>query len=318
VSARSVLVTGAAGFVGRSLARGLRERGHEVAGCGLEPALPEGLSVRAWFVADVEKPESLAAAVRGARPDWVVHLAGQASAGRSFEAPEETFRVNALGTWHLLEAVRAEAPRARVLVVGSGEAYGPQPAGSRVTEDAPFQPVSPYALSKAAADALARAHAARYDLDVVRTRSFSHTGPGQAPRFVIPSWAQQIAAIESGAGEPVLRVGNIEVTRDISHVDDVVGAYVALLERGEAGAAYNVCSGQAVTLTDVAARLTAMARTRIRVEVDRDRVRPADVPYLVGDPSKLVADTGWAAERTLDQALAAVLERWRSEVGGGR
>lgn len=318
MKAPRVFVTGAGGFVGRRLAALLGERGSEVLGCGLEDAPPAGLDVVRWFVADVSDPESLKAVVAAAKPRWVVHLAGQASAGRSFDAPEETFRVNTLGTWHLLEAVRTSAPKARTLVIGSGEAYGPQPEGSLVGEDAAFRPVSPYALSKAAADALAQAHAEKHGLDVVRTRSFSHTGPGQAPGFVIPSWARQIAAIELGASEPVLKVGNLEVTRDISHVDDIVRGYAALLERGRRGAAYNVCRGEGVELAEVARRLTAMSRVPVRIEVDPGRVRPADVPYLVGDPARIAADTGWGAQCTLDETLAAVLDHGRSEAGSGR
>lgn len=312
MSTKRVLITGAAGFVGRRLAEVLKSAGHVVVGCGQESAPPEGLALDGWSTADVREPDPMRAAVAAARPGWIVHLAGQASAGKSFGAPTETFRINALGTWNLLEAVRQESPTARTLVIGSGEIYGPQPEGSRVSEDAPFRPVSPYALSKAAADALASAQVQGHGLDVIRTRSFSHTGPGQAPNFVIPSWAKQIAAIERGAGEPVLHVGNLEVTRDIAHVDDIVDAYVALLERGQSGQAYNVCSGRGVRLTEVAEMLTGLATCEVEIRVDPERVRPADVEYLVGDPARIQADTGWAPTRTLEQALGAVLDRWRA------
>lgn len=310
-----VLVTGAGGFVGVHLARALAARGASVVGLGPEPAAPAGAPFAGWRVADACDPEGMAAALAAERPDAIVHLAGQSSAARSFEDPVGTFRLNVLGTWGVLEAVRRAAPGARVLAVGSSEAYGPQPEGTRVAEDAPFRPVSPYALSKATSDALAEAFAAAHGLDVVRTRSFAHAGPGQAPRFALPSWAAQIAAAERGAGEPVVRVGNLEVTRDLTDVRDVAAAYAALLERGRRGTAYNVGCGEGVRLDEVLRRLAALARVPVRVETDAARVRPADVPWLVADVSRIAADTGWRAEIALGETLAAVLEDARSAAG---
>ena len=310
MTGRTILVTGVSGFVGPHLARALTAAGARVAGLGLEPESPPGLPLDGWHTADLGDAPAVTDAVARARPDAVVHLAGQSSAARSFADPDGTFRANASGTANLLEAVRAGAPSARVLVVGSGESYGPQPEGSRVGEDAPFAPVSPYAASKAEADRLAADAAAR-GLDVVRVRAFSHTGPGQSPVFVVPGWAQQVAAIEAGRSEPVLEVGNLEVTRDLSDVRDVVGAYVALLERGERGVAYNVCRGEGVRLTDVVRRLVALAKVPVRVETDLARMRPADVPWLVGDPARIARDTGWRAAIPLERTLADVLEEWR-------
>jgi GDP-4-dehydro-6-deoxy-D-mannose reductase len=310
------LVTGVSGFVGSYLSRALNERGARVHGSGIGPP-PETLSLEAWHAADLTSLEELVAVTAKARPDVVVHLAGQSSAAQSFRQPVETFRINALGTWHLLEAVRREVPRARVLVVGSGEVYGPQPTGSRTNEEAPLRPVSPYALSKAAADLFAEVAVSAHGLDVVRTRSFAHTGPGQAPHFAIPSWAQQIAAIEAGEGEPLLRVGNLEITRDLCDVRDVVLGYVALLERGHAGAAYNVCRGVAVQLWEVVRFLVARARVPVRIEADPGRARPGDVPYLVGDPTAIERDTGWRTEIDLERTLEEVLKEWRAKFRGG-
>jgi GDP-4-dehydro-6-deoxy-D-mannose reductase len=308
-----VLVTGANGFVGPWLARALADRGARVHGLGLDggPATP----LASWHAADLADEAALERAVATVAPRAIVHLAGQSSAGRSFEQPLESFEINALGTWRLLEAARRAAPGARILVIGTGEVYGPQPAGSRVAESAPFEPVSPYALSKAAADAFAEVASRKHGLDVVRVRAFSHIGAGQRPSFVVPSWAQQIAAIERGAAAPVLRVGNLEVVRDISDVADVARAYVALLEAGRSGAAYNVCRGEGVALSDLARRLVALARVPVGIEPDPARMRPADVPYLVGDPAAIAADTGWRAEIPLDTTLERVLEDWRGRSG---
>lgn len=305
-----VLVTGAGGFVGPHLVAALVAQGATVRGAGLG-APPEGTPVTGWHEADLAVGEQATAAVAAAPVDAVVHLAGQSSAARSFEAPEETFRANVTGTWTLLEAVRTHAPRARVLVVGTSEVYGPIAPGTRAAEDAPYAPVSPYALSKAAAEQVARAFHDTHALDVVCARPFGHTGPGQSPRFVVPSFAQQVAAIEAGRAEPVLRVGNLEVTRDLSDVRDIVEGYVALLERGRSGGVYNLCRGEGVALRDVVARLAAMARVEVRIEVDPARLRPADTPWLVGDPALAERETGWRVRRELERTLADVLEEWR-------
>lgn len=306
-----VLVTGVSGFVGRHLAPALAAAGHEVHGLGVQPP-PAGLPLASSRTADLTRIGELEAALAAVQPDAIVNLAGQASAGQSFADPAETFRVNTAGALTLLEAVRRAAPRARVLLVGSGEVYGSQPAGTRVAESAPFAPLSPYALSKAAADLAGAAFAEAHGLDVVRTRSFAHTGPGQDDRFVLPSFAKQIAALEGGSDEPVLRVGNLDVVRDVSDVRDVAAAYVALLERGARGAAYNVCRGEGVKLSDVAARMVAKARRPLRIEVDPARVRPVDVPYLVGDPGALAAATGLAPAFALDRTIDDVIDFWRS------
>jgi GDP-4-dehydro-6-deoxy-D-mannose reductase len=308
---RTVLVTGANGFVGPHLVRALAASGARVRGCGVGDP-PAGAPLDSWHPFDLFDPASAQAAIGAARPDAVVHLAGQASAAVSFRDPEGTFRANATGAWHVAEAVRRQAPSARLLLVSTSEVYGPRPAGSRVAEDAPFAPVSPYAMSKAAAETLVGSHARVHGLDLVVARAFGHIGPGQSPRFVVPGWAEQIAAIEAGRAEPVLRVGNLEVTRDLSDVRDIVSAYVALLDRGARLGVYNVCRGEGIALADLLARLVARARVPVRVETDPDRLRPADLPWLVGDPSALTSLTGWSASIPLDRALDDVLDEWRA------
>lgn len=306
-----VLVTGAGGFVGPHLVAALRAKGASVRGAGLGAA-PAGVALDSWHEADLADLEQARAAIAAETPDAIVHLAGQSSAARSFEAPEETFRANVSGTWALLEAVRAHAPAARVLVAGTSEVYGPLAPGTRAAEDLSFAPVSPYALSKAAAEEVARAYAAAHGLDVVRARPFGHTGPGQTDRFVVPTFAKQLVAIERGAAEPVLRVGNLDVTRDLSDVRDIVQGYVALLEHGVRGEVYNLCRGEGVNLRDLVAELVAMAKAEVRIEVDPARLRPADMPWLVGDPARTTQATGWKVERRLKATLQDVLEDWRA------
>ena len=289
-----VLVTGGHGFVGTWLRAHLEDAGDEVIAPG------EGF--------DVTEPASVHEALAAARPEAVYHLAGLAHVGRSWDEPEEFFRVNATGTLHVLEGARRCSPVPRVLVVSSAEVYGAVKVEEvPLAESAPLRPVSPYAASKAAAELLAvYAHLGR-DVPTVRARPFNHIGPGQSPHFVVPALATRIKeAVATGRNR--LAVGNLSPRRDLTDVRDVVRAYRLLVERGEPGEAYNVCSGRGVVVEDVVHRLMALAGADLDVVADPDLVRPVDVPVLVGDPSRLRAATGWAPRIALDDTLRAVLE----------
>jgi GDP-4-dehydro-6-deoxy-D-mannose reductase len=300
-----VLVTGGTGFVGRHLIGEIRRRGLRVAATGLVAA--EG----ADGPVDVRDPEAVRDMVRGARPDAVVHLAAQSSAAVSFRAPQETFEVNVLGTLNVLAAVRELAPRARLLIVTSAELYGPSTPDLPHRETSPMNPRSPYGASKAAQDLLAAMAGEAYGLDVVRARPFSHTGPGQHERFALPAFATQIAAIERGEREPVLRVGDLTVVRDYLDVRDVVRAYADLLEKGQAREAYNVAGGRGWPLRELVEKLTANSQVRVAIEEDPGRLRPADLPHLVGDAAKLTGETGFHPTIEIERTLADLLEEVR-------
>jgi GDP-4-dehydro-6-deoxy-D-mannose reductase len=294
-----VLVTGAEGFVGRRLVPHLRALGCAVEGFDQE--------------LDVADAGAVAARVAACAPEAIVHLAARSSVAESFAEQAEVYRVNFLGARAVLAAARERAPRARVLLVGSGEVYGPgAPGAPGFDESAPLRPGSPYARAKAAADLLGAGFAAA-GLDVVRVRPFPHTGPGQSDRFAAASFARQIAEAELGRRPPRVRVGNHAAVRDYLDVDDVVEAYARLLDPGTAPGVYNVASGAGVALRDVLASLLRHARVRAEVEVDPARVRPADA--LVGDAARLARATGWAARRRLDETLARLLDDWRARLG---
>lgn len=291
-------VTGASGFVGTWLHAHLAECGDEV--------------VAAHHDVDVTEPGAIADAIAGARPDAVYHLAGLAHVGRSWEQPAEYFRVNALGTVHVLEAARRCRPEPRVLVVSSAEVYGTvRPEQLPVAEDEPLRPVSPYAASKAAAEQVALQAHLGHGSPVVRARPFNHAGPGQAPSFVVPAFARRIvAARREGSGE--LRVGNLSAHRDLTDVRDVVRAYRLLVEHGEPGEAYNVCSGRAVSVEAVVRRMLALAGADLELREDPELLRPVDVPVLRGDPSRLRRATGWEPRVALDDTLRDVLDEARA------
>jgi GDP-4-dehydro-6-deoxy-D-mannose reductase len=221
--------------------------------------------------------------------------------------------VNVGGLLALLGAVRAEVPKARVLAVGSADVYGAvERRELPVREETPFRPVSVYGASKAAADVTAAQWARAYGLDVVRARPFNHTGPGQDPAFVCSALARQVASIEAGTQEPVLRVGNVDPVRDFSDVRDVAAGYVALLERGRTGEAYNLCSGSGSSIAEVIAILRTHARVALRAHSDPALRRAVDVERIVGSHERATRDTGWAPRIPLDATLGALLDDWRA------
>ena len=297
------LVTGAGGFVGVHLVRHLEDQGDDV--IQLERNI-DGI--------DITDADALTDAVVAAKPEAVYHLAGAADVGGSWAAPRPTFLANALGTLNVLEASR-EAGAERVLAVTSADVYG------RVTqdelplgEDRPLRPVSPYAASKVAADAIAQQAWLGYRLPVVRVRAFNHLGPGQSDRFVAPSIAARIARNERDGGDEV-PIGNMTPRRDVTDVRDVVRAYRLLVEAGEPGAVYNVCRGSAVSVEQLAQALLGMARRPMRLVSDPALQRPVDIPVLVGDNRALRRATGWEPTIPLEQTLSDVLADWRARLG---
>lgn len=291
-----VLVTGAGGFVGGYLLAELGDR-----------AVPGN--------ADVTNAAELASELRSVRPAALVHLAALSSVADSWENASEVWRVNALGTVNLLDAVATEQSSARILVVSTGEVYG-RAESVPTPEEAPMHPPSPYAASKAAAE-IACGQARRTGLDVVVARAFPHIGPRQDERFAIGSWTRQIAQLEAQGGG-TLSVGDISVERDLTDVRDVVRAYRLLLDPAVEPGTYNVASGRAVPLADVVDILVGLAECEVEVERTTERSRPLDIPVLCGEPSRLEAATGWRPEIPLEQTLADSLDLARRDLANER
>jgi GDP-4-dehydro-6-deoxy-D-mannose reductase len=290
------LVTGAKGFVGGHLLPALARAGWSLVGSERR--------------VDVTDARALEDCVARARPDLIVHLAAQSSPPLAQAQPERAWRVNFLGTRAVLEAAARRAPKARVLLAGSGDVYGAAAPGSPpFRESDPLRPRSLYASTKAAADLLGGVYAER-GLDVVRLRAFNHTGPGQDERFVLASFAKQAVEIAAGRREPVLRVGNLDSTRDFLDVEDVVEAYLALSRETVPAGAYNVASGRAVRVGDALDAILRLAGVAPRIEVEPARLRPTD--SAAGDASRLRAATGWAPRVPFEETLARVVADWRA------
>lgn len=292
------LVTGGSGFVGTWLRAHLGEMGDHVVAPGEE--------------LDVTDAGTVVEAIDGARPDAVYHLAGLAHVGHSWEDPEAFFQTNAAGTLHVLDAVRRCEPVPRVLLVSSAEVYGTAiPGELPLGEEAPLRPVSPYAASKAAAEMLGVQAHVGWGVPVILARPFNHVGPGQASTFVVPALAGRILAARRSR-EGVLRTGNLSARRDFTDVRDVVRAYRLLVERGEPGQAYNVCSGREVAMAEVVALLMSVIGCRLELRTDPDLVRPADAAALRGDASRLRTATGWTPTITLEESVRAVVDSLES------
>jgi GDP-4-dehydro-6-deoxy-D-mannose reductase len=288
-----VLVTGSRGFVGPWLVAHLQECGDEVL------ALPE--------VTDIRDTDGVRTALQAAEPEAVCHLAAQANVPRSWEDPVETTVVNVVGTLNICSAAATLSRLPRILLVSSSEVYGSMGLdGQPITEEQPFAPVTPYAASKASAEMVGVQAWLGRDLEVVRARPFNHTGPGQRKGFVVPDLASQVAQAARGELERIA-TGNLEVSRDITDVRDVVRAYRLLLLYGQAGQAYNVCRGEAVVISELLRTLMKIAGTDVPVWADPARARPADVPVQVGDNGRIKALTGWQPEVPLEKTLADVL-----------
>ena len=292
------IITGASGFVGGYLIDHLKRAGDEVVALDRDDGL------------DITDRSRVADIFTGHRPDAVYHLAAMSHVGESWDSPSQVIETNVVGTLNVLDAARASGA-GRVLVIGSAEEYGLVDSPHPLTEGDPLRPFTPYGASKVGAGFLAFQAFLGTGLATIRVRAFNHTGPGQPPRFVVPALAHRIAQTERDGGDTVA-VGNLDPVREVNDVRDIVAAYRLLVLHGTPGEVYNVCSGVGIAVREVAQRLLARATRPLELRVDPALARPADVPVLVGDPSKLKAATGWHPTHTLDDTLTDMLTAARA------
>lgn len=321
VVAQRVLITGATGFAGSYLAEECARHGWELHGT-TRPG--EGVTnvaqVPSMAVHPVELTDAIAVRrlVEDVGPTHVYHLAAQASVQQAWRDPIATLTNNSVAQLHILSAVQTVCPQTRVLVVSTAEVYGRIDRPELpVTEEAPLGPLDPYAVSKVTQEMLGLQYARAFGLPVVRVRPFNHAGPRQRPGFVAADFARQIALIEAGRSEPVIKVGNLTAVRDISDVRDIVRAYVLALSEGEPGAVYNIASGHGISIDDLLHAFLDAAHVPIETEVDTARLRPSDRPHIVGDATRLRERTGWQPQIPLAQTVRDTLEYWRGRVISG-
>ena len=316
-----LLITGITGFVGSHMAEYALAQGAQVFGSVRWRSRTENIEHLRGTVelidCDLRDMASVRRLLTLAAPTHVIHLAAQSFVGTSWHTPAETFSTNTAGQINLLESIRDLKIAPRFLVIGTSEEYGlVHPDEVPITETNPLRPLSPYAVSKVAQDLMGFQYFKSYGLPIIRTRAFNHEGPRRGDVFVTSNFAKQVAEIEAGLRKPVIFVGDLKPRRDYSDVRDIVRGYWILLDRGEPGEVYNLCSGRSWTIQQVLDFNVREARVKgITVETDLARMRPSDVMILEGDPAK-IARLGWKVEIPFEQTLSDLLTYWRQRVSG--
>ncbi|UCD93494.1 MAG: GDP-mannose 4,6-dehydratase [Candidatus Zixiibacteriota bacterium] len=314
------LITGIAGFVGSHLAELLLAEEFEVFGF-LAPGetkdnirhISGGINLERF---DIRKEDKVAAFVAKVKPDYLFHLAAFSSVGRSFANERLTYEINFTGALNVFEAAAGlGGSLKKIIFTSSADAYGAfKPTGKRLAEEQTFNPISPYGVSKAAGEYLARCYVRNHRLQAVIARAFNHTGPRQSVAFVVPSFCRQIATIEKRRKKPEISVGDLSAKRDLSDVRDIVYGYYLMALKGVPGEAYQLCSGQSVTIRTVLEKLLKMSSAKIKTIVDKNRFRKSDIPVLKGDNLKAKMELGWFRRYSLNETLKDTLEYWRASI----
>lgn len=317
--AKKALITGIAGFVGSHLAELLLSQGFEVYGLCRPRSNTyhiEGIINKLHLDdADLLDSHSLYTTLSRIKPDYIFHLAAQSFVPTSWVSPSVTLEVNIVGSANLFEAVRQAGIDPVIQIACSSEEYGLVHEDEvPITETNPLRPLSPYAVSKLAMDYLGYQYHQSYTVRIIRTRGFNHTGPRRGETFAESSFAKQIALIEKGKQEPVVHVGNLDARRDYTDVRDMVKGYILAVEKCDPGDVYNICTGNAVKIGDMLNMLIALSKVKIEIKQDPARMRPSDVPILLGDNSKFVSKTGWKAEIPFEKTMEDLLNYWRERV----
>lgn len=304
------LITGINGFVGKYLSKYLIEKGYEVSGTVIEETIQMD-DIKIYKMNLLDK-EEVAETIRKIKPDQVYHLAGQSAVGLSWKNPTLTIDINVNGTINLLDSIREENLDAKVLIIGSSDEYGPiKPENCPINEEHELNPTSPYAISKVTQENIAKLYVKAYGMKIIMVRAFNHIGPMQSKNFVVSDFASRIVDIESGK-ESVMKVGNLEAYRDFTDVRDIVRGYSMLMEKAEIGEIYNIGSGKAIKIQDVLDTLISLSTEDIEVEIDKDKLRPSDVPIVECDNSKIKSHIGWQPELDIRETLKDTLDYWRN------
>jgi GDP-4-dehydro-6-deoxy-D-mannose reductase len=312
-----VLITGVTGFAGSHLADYCLTRNdvdlHGMIRWRSRTENIEHLDGKINLVeCDLRDATSTRDVIEAIKPDYIFHLAAQSFVPTSWRAPTESLVTNVVGQLNLFEAIRKINLPCRVQIACSSEEYGlVQDDELPIKETNPLRPLSPYGVSKVGQDMLGYQYYMSYKMHIVRTRGFNHTGPRRGPVFVVSDFAKQIADIEKGLREPVIRVGNLQASRDFTDVRDIVRAYFLSLEKGKPGEVYNICAERSWVIRDILDMLLGLTREKIKITEDPARLRPSDVPRLLGDCSKFRRDTGWKPEIPFETTLKDILEYWR-------
>lgn len=302
-----ILVIGAGGFVGEKLTSRLKDCDYEVFAGSRKPVQQGDIYI------DILDKKSLDYAIKAISPDCVYHLAAQTKVWESWNDPKSFLETNAIGTLNVIESVMDYAPKTKVIMIGSSEEYGLSALqGVPLSEETPCNPQNPYAISKFAAGQLALQLGIKHNLNIIHVRAFNHYGPGQQTGFVISDFISQIVNIERALIEPVMTVGDLSALRDFTYIDDIIEAYISLLNRKVTPGMYNVCSKKNVSIQEILDTLLMLSNQTISVEIDAQRFRKNNVPIFLGSYDKLNQATGWFPKVNLVEGLSNTLEWWRT------
>ena len=309
------LIIGAAGFVGNYLIDYLACSGVQEIHATKLPVEEYKNDKAAVHELDILDKESIVSLLYEVRPTHIFHLAAQSSVGVAWKKPGLTIDVNIKGCVNVLDAVRELFYKPRILLIGSGEEYGHvKEEEVPISEENHIRPGNIYAATKACQNMIGNIYAKAYDMELVQVRAFNHIGPGQASLFVVSDFCKQVAEIEKGLREPVLRVGNLSARRDFTDVRDVVRAYYLLATKGKSAETYNVGSGHAVPIREILDEIINKSSCDISVEIDANKIRPVDVPIIEADITKIQEQTGWKPEISISQTIEDTLSYWRERV----
>lgn len=310
---KKALIIGGAGFVGQYLADYLHDAcGYQVRSTKMKQ---ESLPDVSYEVVDMNllAKEEVEEVIRSFEPDYIFHLAAQSSVAVSWSNPQLTVDVNIKGTIQLLDVLKETEYKGRVLLIGSGEEYGRiQPDEVPIIEDTVLRPGNIYAATKCCQNMIASIYAKAYGLNLIMVRAFNHVGPKQSPQFVVSDFCKQVVEAEKGMREPVIHVGNLKAKRDFTDVRDVIAAYECLVRQGVSGETYNVGSGIAYSIEEILDQIIALSGQEIRIQVEKERLRPIDVPLIVADITKISEQTDWKQKISLEQTLRDTLDYWRA------
>lgn len=311
-----IVLTGASGFVGSHLLKALTKRGHEIVAIGYHHQAAEQEKNAVRYILNLLDAEGIHTCLAKEKPDGIIHLAAQSNVSLSWKQINYTNELNINGTVNLLEAVAKICPRVKILNIGSSEEYGLTAKTERVLKETmPCAPQNPYAISKYCAGQLALQLGKKYGINLVHVRPFNHFGPGQKKGFVVSDFASQIAEIEAKKKEPIVKVGNLAAYRDFCFIEDIVEAYIRIMEERTENGIYNIASNRARKVEDILRELMKNSKEKIQIMQDTNKIRPLEIPYYIGSSEKLKEKTGWEVQSEFQEGLIKTLEWWRKKTG---
>lgn len=312
---KKALIIGAAGFVGNYLIDYIKKNCIWSISATKLPNENVDQDKICLYDLNLLNKEEIMTLLKKVKPDYIFHLAAQSSVALSWSNPELTIDVNIKGTLNLLESLKELQLKSKTLLIGSGEEYGHIRSDEvPVVEDNNTRPGNIYAITKVCQNMLGKIYADAYNLNILSVRAFNHIGPNQSSIFVVADFCKQVAEIEIGLKEPIIKVGNLKVKRDFTDVRDVVRAYIMIMKTGEKGETYNVGSGHAIEIDEILKMIINLSNKKIKIEIDYNKLRPVDIPIIEADISKITSSIGWEKKISLEQTLKETLEYWKKEI----